>query len=142
MEMRRAGFLVALAACAVLGAWFWSSAPDPSPRAWPRGMPEFAHGEILHSTRRSDGGAAFVSFLSPQEPRDVLASARSAFLAAGWSVSPVGTADMRGIPEALAKRMRVKDLWTGQELPVVNGTIPQPGLGTHDCQVYRIHLER
>lgn len=38
--------------------------------------------------------------------------------------------------------MRVTDLWTGEEIPVVNGTIPQTGIGMHDCQVCRIHLER
>ena len=53
----------------------------------------------------------------------------------------VVTPDMLGIPEEMAKKMRVTDLWTGKELPTVNGTIPQPGMGAHACQVYRIHLE-
>ncbi len=51
------------------------------------------------------------------------------------------TADMLGLPEEKALRMRVTDLWTGKELPLVNGTIPNPGLNSHACQVYRIHLE-
>lgn len=51
------------------------------------------------------------------------------------------TADMLGLPEEKALRMRVTDLWTGQEVPLVNGTIPNPGLNAHSCQVYRIHLE-
>ena len=53
----------------------------------------------------------------------------------------VVTADMLGIPEERARHMRVTDLWTGEKLPLVNGTIPNPGLPAHGCQVYRIHLE-
>ena len=53
----------------------------------------------------------------------------------------VVTADMLGLPEERARHMRVTDLWTGEELPLVNGTIPNPGLPAHGCQVYRIHLE-
>lgn len=41
-----------------------------------------------------------------------------------------------------AKRMSVTDLWTGEELPLVNSTIPQKGMPAHSCQVYRIHIER
>ena len=53
----------------------------------------------------------------------------------------VVTADMLGLPEERARRLRVTDLWTGEELPLVNGTIPNPGLPAHGCQVYRIHPE-
>ncbi len=53
----------------------------------------------------------------------------------------VVTPDMLGLPEKYAKRMRVTDLWTGEELPLVNGTIPQPGMPAHSCQVYRIHID-
>ena len=51
------------------------------------------------------------------------------------------TADMLGIPEEKARKMQVKDLWTGEEVKLVNGTIPNPGLGPHSCRVLRIHLE-
>lgn len=51
------------------------------------------------------------------------------------------TADMLGIPEEKALKMQVKDLWTGGEVKLVNGTIPNPGLGPHSCRVLRIHLE-
>ena len=52
------------------------------------------------------------------------------------------TPDMLGLPEAIAKRMRVTDLWTGEEVHLVNGTIPQPGMPAHSCQVYRVHIEQ
>lgn len=52
----------------------------------------------------------------------------------------VVTADMLGLSEECAKKMRVKDLWTGEELPLVNGTIPNHGCAPHSCQVYRIQL--
>ena len=51
------------------------------------------------------------------------------------------TADMLGIPEEKAMTMKVTDLWTGEKVELVNGTIPNHGLNAHGCQVYRVHLE-
>ena len=53
----------------------------------------------------------------------------------------VVTADMLGLPEERAKKMRVTDLWTNQEVALVNGTIPCISMNAHSCQAYRIHLE-
>ena len=51
------------------------------------------------------------------------------------------TADMLGIPEEKALTMKVTDLWTGEEVALVNGTIPNSGLNAHSCHIYRVHLE-
>ena len=52
------------------------------------------------------------------------------------------TADMLGLPEDMMKRLTITDLWTGEKLPLVNGTIPNHGIPAHGCQVYRIHIEK
>lgn len=52
------------------------------------------------------------------------------------------TADMLGLPEDKAHTMQVTDLWTGEALTLVNGTIPNTGLPAHGCQVLRIRLTR
>lgn len=52
------------------------------------------------------------------------------------------TADMLGIPEEKARTMQVKDLWTGEEVPLVNGTIPNRGIPAHGAKIYRVHLEK
>ena len=50
------------------------------------------------------------------------------------------TPDMLGLPEDCTARMQVTDLWTGEEIALVHGTIPNPGIPPHGCQVLRIHL--
>ncbi len=48
--------------------------------------------------------------------------------------------DLLCIPVECAHRMQVTDLWTGEELPLFKGTIPNPGIPSHGCQMLRIHL--
>ncbi len=91
----------------LLGWWFYR--PDtpkdaPSPRAvtanqpaavWPDSLPVF--GELDSrgmALVRSSDNAAFVSFLDPAPPPQVLARATAAFTAQGWQPAPVGTSDM------------------------------------------------
>ena len=50
------------------------------------------------------------------------------------------TPDMLGLPEDCTARMQVTDLWTGEEITLVHGTIPNHGIPPHGCQVLRIHL--
>ena len=50
------------------------------------------------------------------------------------------TPDMLGLPEDCTARMQVTDLWTGEEIQLVHGTIPNHGIPPHGCQVLRIHL--
>jgi alpha-galactosidase len=50
------------------------------------------------------------------------------------------TPDMLGLPEDCTARMQVTDLWTGEEIALVHGTIPNPGIPPHGCQVLRSHL--
>ena len=50
------------------------------------------------------------------------------------------TPDMLGLPEDCTARMQVPDLWTGEEIALVHGTIPNPGIPPHGCQGLRIHL--
>ncbi len=50
------------------------------------------------------------------------------------------TADMLGIPEDKALRMQVKDLWTGETVETINGTIQNPGIPPHGVRFYRVHL--
>lgn len=53
----------------------------------------------------------------------------------------VVTADMLGIPEDKALTMQVTDLWTGENVPLVNGTIPNRGIPAHGARIYRVHLQ-
>ena len=50
------------------------------------------------------------------------------------------TPDMLGLPEDCTARTQVTDLWTGEEITLVHGTIPNHGIPPHGCQVLRIHL--
>jgi hypothetical protein len=54
----------------------------------------------------------------------------------------VVTADMLGLPENMMQHLRITDLWTGEELPLINNTIPNHGIPPHGCQVYRIRIEK
>ena len=51
------------------------------------------------------------------------------------------TPDMLGLPEEQMQHICVTDLWTGEEVALVNNTIPnQPPIPVHGCRVYRIHI--
>ena len=51
------------------------------------------------------------------------------------------TPDMLGLPEEQMQHIHVTDLWTGEEVALVNNTIPnQPPIPVHGCRVYRIHI--
>jgi alpha-galactosidase len=48
--------------------------------------------------------------------------------------------DMLGIPDDRVSHMQIKDLWSGETIPVFNGTVVSDLCRAHACRVFRIHF--
>ena len=80
---------------AVFAAWTWTRPAAPRAPAWPSGMPVFAAAEQVNFASELGNGTRLVNLVTATPAPDVLAAARQAYMAAGWTESPIRARDMR-----------------------------------------------
>lgn len=81
-----------IAAAAMFAAWFWRR-PAGAERTWPDAVPVFAcGGEIAAAYELADGGA-FLCVRAAPRANEALEGVRAAYLADGWTESPIRASD-------------------------------------------------